>query len=724
MPKRTPFTATLRLGENPLDAAAQSYIRALLTAMDVKRLDIRTVGRVLRCDLFDELGATAGHAPFGGHDSDEKPRAELRARVTAWKRRAREHGIPAKPAIGGFVAANLALVGDLFGFDDTDRALLAFNVTLRASPMLRELAEAFGPASLGVAAAIVSVATDLPSADLRAALRDGRAVRSGLLRVSPSAVDDFGERIDLKDGLLDLVLTPKLQRETILARFLPVAPPSTLTMDDFSAVRDGAAMVRDLLSGAIVRRQPGVNILFHGPTGTGKTELARRLATELGASLHAVGTEDDSGDSPTSNERLSSLLLGQRLLDGSRAVLLFDELEDLFSWEPPLPWATKAHASSRMSKAWFNQLLEANPVPTVWISNNVDGVDPAFLRRFAFAVEFRAPGPQQRARMLDRHVRPDDALDAADVEAIAARYEVPAATLGAAVSAARLVSTDGRATRAGIERLLTPMARLVTGDDGTRGADFDAATYRLDALESPVNLAELADSLSRWRPSGSLGVTLCLHGPPGTGKTEFVRYLAHRMGRRVIYRRVSDIQSMWVGGTEKAIAAAFREAEDEGAVLLFDEADSFLRDRRGARASWEATQVNEFLQRLEGFRGIVACTTNLVDDLDPASLRRFVFKVPFGYLKAESAARLFESVFAAHLAQAPTAHERAVVVAALTRMRTLAPGDFAAVARRFAALGDTVTVARCVDELDAEVRAKGRTTSAAVGFAMHGEVRS
>jgi SpoVK/Ycf46/Vps4 family AAA+-type ATPase len=108
---------------------------------------------------------------------------------------------------------------------------------------------------------------------------------------------------------------------------------------------------------------------------------------------------------------------------------------------------------------------------------------------------------------------------------------------------------------------------------------------------------------------------------------------------------VSDILSMWVGVAEKNIAEAFDEAARDDAILLFDEADSFLQDRRGAVRSWEVTQVNEFLQQLEAHRGIVACTTNLFKNLDQASLRRFTFKVEFRFLDAARARSLFRAYF-------------------------------------------------------------------------------
>ncbi len=79
---------------------------------------------------------------------------------------------------------------------------------------------------------------------------------------------------------------------------------------------------------------------------------------------------------------------------------------------------------------------------------------------------------------------------------------------------------------------------------------------------------------------------------------------------------------MWVGEGEKNIKRAFAEAESEEAILIIDEADSLLFNRDRAVRSWEISFTNEFLTRMERFRGILICTTNRVEDLDSASLRR------------------------------------------------------------------------------------------------------
>jgi SpoVK/Ycf46/Vps4 family AAA+-type ATPase len=177
----------------------------------------------------------------------------------------------------------------------------------------------------------------------------------------------------------------------------------------------------------------------------------------------------------------------------------------------------------------------------------------------------------------------------------------------------------------------------------------------------------------------NLSMNLLFHGPPGTGKSELARYMGLRLGREVLVRRGSDLLSMWVGETEKAIAAAFDQAEREEAVLVIDEADGFLFSRDKAIRSWEAGQVNEFLTQMERFRGILICTTNRLRDLDPASVRRFSEKVHFDLLAPQGVvlfyARLLEPLAACPLSEATSS--------TLRHITGLAPGDFRVVRDRY-----------------------------------------
>jgi len=185
-------------------------------------------------------------------------------------------------------------------------------------------------------------------------------------------------------------------------------------------------------------------------------------------------------------------------------------------------------------------------------------------------------------------------------------------------------------------------------------------------------------------------------------------YIAKQLDKPLLSKRASDILSKWVGGSEQNIARMFEQARAEGAVLVLDEADSLLRDRRGANNSWEVTQVNELLVQMENFDGLFICSTNLMDDLDQASLRRFAIKVEFDYLKPDQAINMLEQESVGELSP-----EDARAIAMISN---LAPGDFAAVKKRLEILGMEATPDMMIRELQTEVQVKHDAVSKPIGF--------
>jgi transitional endoplasmic reticulum ATPase len=166
--------------------------------------------------------------------------------------------------------------------------------------------------------------------------------------------------------------------------------------------------------------------------------------------------------------------------------------------------------------------------------------------------------------------------------------------------------------------------------------------YDLSCIKSDQNMEQFTHQLVNCK---NKGFALCMYGPPGTGKSHYGRYLAQKLGKEVLFKRASDLQSMWVGECEKNIAKAFKEAAEKEMVLIIDEGDSFLRDRTKARNSWEISQVNEMLSQMENHPQPFILTTNLMKDLDSASLRRFTFKLKFDYMDTAQARRMFKGYF-------------------------------------------------------------------------------
>ena len=478
---------------------------------------------------------------------------------------------------------------------------------------------------------------------------------------------------------------------------LDEAKPSELGWEDFDHVAEMRDHAERVLRGALASGEPGVHILVYGPPGTGKTEFCKVLASRVEATLFQVGEADEDGDEPSRGERLQELRLAQRLVGGvadkprSPAIVLFDEMEDLLAnpFRGPLASLFGGGRARGASKVYLNRLLEEAPTPTLWTTNGATETCPTILRRMMGAVELRQPPPKTRARVWQRHLHKHGIpAGAEDARMLATDFDIPPAVAAGATKAARLAGGDLDAVRVGVRSL----ARLLNGD---KPAQKPPPEFDIGMMNADADIAALADRLVA---SGKLRFSLCLQGPPGSGKSAFARHLGERLGMEVVLKRASDLFSMWVGETEKLIRDAFREAKDAQAFLVFDEADSLLGDRRFAQASYEVSRVNEMLTWMESHPLPFACTTNFGERLDAATLRRFTFKIGLGYLNADQAARAFRGYFDA----APPE--------ALARLAVLTPADFSVVRHRAEVLG-------CVDDTDALVRMLGEECAAKPGVA-------
>lgn len=682
MPTAMPLSNKIIAGALGTAGLADYLHNALLALRKVPRQ--RVVRAVARLDLAIDLAKLAGQ--------DDKYEPWLLE--AWWADRARKPREIA--AAGGAFAHNLKTLSALLGLPPLEANILRLAFDVTANPMLEELYNALHDLGFSRQRGAIAALLGKRIATVNEALRVGGTLeRFGL--IEPAR--ERGASVELAQHVTAVLEDPQRLSPTRLRdRLLPATRTTRLSLDDYGHVHD-AALAIDVTRRALMQGRPGVNVLLYGAPGTGKSEFARVIAAAAGATLQSIEVKEGND---VASARLARLRTVLQVAPRPGTLVLFDELEDLFTRSGFFVESM----TPRMSKQAFNELLETNPVPVVWTTNRVQGMDPAFLRRFTCAVAFRPLGARQRARVLERKL--SGRLSEADVRSVALRYSASPAQLDAAVETSRMLS-DGPVTRASLERVLAPVERLLTGRDPATRAVFDPSTFSERVINASTPVSELLEVGRRWRP-GLGALAMCFSGPPGTGKTELAQYLASVMERPVLRKTAADILDMYVGGTERRIAEAFEEAQQDGAVLLFDEVDSLLRDRRGAQHSWEATQVNEFLQQLETYRGVVVCTTNLVDDLDRAAMRRFPFKVRFDWARPEQAVELFLSMLGRFVPGASSGE----VSAGLAPLTRLAPGDFAAVARRAQWMSRSWTVEALVAELREELTS--RRDRSRVGF--------
>ena len=615
------------------------------------------------------------------------------------------------------VQKNIDALAGLLQLNPAERALLLYGTLARYQRELRGLLVEFKVSSAQEAYAAIAEVAGVDAREVAEALRAGsRLERTGMVEnlISEHNITDLADLMKVSEQLPPVLMREYPKPDDLMAVFTRPARPSELTPADFAFVADDVDVVTALLKHAVARGEAGINVLLYGPPGTGKTELAKVCAQAAGLSLYEVEHADRDGHSLSGRDRYRSLQISQVFLKGSRQVaLLFDEVEDVF---PPLTGEAAqllarldssdgAPSSSVSGKAWVNQILESNPVPVIWITNRIEQIDPAFRRRFQYHLELKSPPPGAREGLIRR------ALAGVDVEPgftarLAERRNLTPAQIRTAVRFARLAAGEpGDAPGAArlqllIERQLGHADKALGGAASRHKPPRPVVTrYDLDLLnvESRYAVPRIVEALRR-RGHG----TLCFHGLPGSGKTALAEHIAQSLQRPLMVRQASDLSSKFVGETEQNMARMFEEAQAEGAVLLLDEADSFLRSRRRAERNYEVTEVNEMLQGMERFAGIFVCTTNLFDEIDEAALRRFTFKIRFHPLTPGQRLRMFaaEALDGDESRLTDEQRER------LSALEMLAPGDFAAVRRQVEILDEPLEPDAFLCQLEGEHRLK------------------
>lgn len=600
---------------------------------------------------------------------------------------------------------NIGKLAKTLSLSATESAILHFTVLVKTNPIMYDAIDLLGLNKPSVISRLYACCLKLdPNLVTQAFRHDGLLSKTGLLTIEPGSYYSFDSKVSILNGLIDNVDAPTTKPIEMFRNNFRLSVPAKLTKQHYPHLNEDVELLHQYLNVVHTNKKCGTNILVYGPPGVGKTEFAKMIAKLTKSALYEIGFEGKSGEPLKGADRFRAYKAAQNLINNKRKnIILFDEVEDVFLQSSD---TLEKYGNNSGNKAWINKVLEENPVPAFWLTNKLSGIDKAFIRRFDYVIEMTAPPKEVRSMLLDSYL---DGLPVTNSwkKEMSKCENLPPATIERASNILRAISIINPKIDAdkSIHRIIGNSLEAMNMTRPVRKAERIELDYNVDMLNADCNIGEVSEGIIDKGQA-----RICLYGPPGTGKSAFGRYIADMSGKQLLVKKASDIISPYVGESEQNMARIFNEAMQQNAVLLLDEADTYLQDRKNLQRSWEVSGVNEMLTQIEAFEGVFICSTNLMDSLDSAALRRFDLKIKFGHLNKSQAWCLFSDT-----AKRLSINLDYAVQDKLNFLNTLAPGDFATVLRqsRFSPIKDSWDL---LGRLSAECAIKPEGNKHSIGF--------
>ena len=442
---------------------------------------------------------------------------------------------------------NTLMLQEMLGLSDVDSAILNYSGQMMQSQHARALARLIPTRSFDDAVQTIATILLTDTHEVATSLKSsGLLLEYGLIEVrrDPRDLEDV---LSVPANVQPCLGEKHDHLDQMMLHFISPAKVPTLTIDDYPHLDADRLSLNRFLKGSRDLHANRVNIMFYGEPGTGKTEFAKVLACEAGFKLYEVASSHNDGAPLTRAERLAFLRISLRFLaDDKNALLLFDEIEDVFPKADDSFKVYNRNTAAYYGKAWMNHTLENNPIPVIWVSNAIDQIDPAFLRRFSYHLEFRKPPLKVRHRIAEKYLK-STAVSRDFIQQVAQKSALTPALIESAARVVSLSKVDDSNEAEHLVSRIIQQSQSAMGLNGNSDLRVSPTGYRLDYLnvDSRHSIEQIAESLKR-NPSA----TMCFYGLPGTGKTALAEHLAGEQPSAACQARIGHPQQM-AGGIRK-----------------------------------------------------------------------------------------------------------------------------------------------------------------------------
>ena len=393
------------------------------------------------------------------------------------------------------------------------------------------------------------------------------------------------------------------------------------------------------------------SMILYGPEGSGKNRFAQYLVAELSDYMKKQKRS-------TSFYYIDALNFGTKINEikpATRLVIIKDEYGIIFK--------------EQKNCYRLAQIIKAQTTNIVLIINDVNDLPKDFISQFLFKIKFGFMNDEQEEAAYElffknpapHELKRISGLVIDDFSRIAKQAQY--LNINSTPEIVNLIKEELKIKFGGNE-YIKPMT------------EFDTGLINCDA-----NVDLLIEKLKNYDKENPFSILI--YGPPGTGKSYFLRYLAQTVGLNTVEKKPAELFSKYQGQPAKNVLSMFEEAQEKDAMLIIDEVEGIISERKEDRGDnkWKSDMTNTFLSAMESCSVPFCGTSNHLNKIDKAILRRFVFKLHFDYLTPEQARYAFEKIFGL---MAPLE---------LSEMHNLTSGDFSVVKKKALILG-------CLNEAD------------------------